>query len=153
MPGNFLYSGYIASMFPDASIIHCRRNPLDTCLSIYFQPFNSGHRYSFDLENLGHWYRDYLNLMEHWNSVLGVRIYNVNYDDVVNNTEETTRKLIDYCGLEWDDQCLQFHNTQREVKTASQWQVRQPVYTTSLDLWKRYEKHIGPLREILAGYY
>lgn len=152
MPGNFVYIGFIASLFPNAKIIHCRRNPLDTCLSIYFQSFNSGHRYGFNLENLGYWYKDYLKLMEHWNSVLGNCIYNVNYVDVINNTEDTTRKLIEHCGLEWDDRCLQFHTVNRAVKTASQWQVRQPVYNTSLDIWKRYDKHIGPLKEILAGY-
>ena len=139
--------------FPNAKIIHCRRNPLDTCLALYFLYYVKEHKYSFDLENLGYWYRDYYKLMQHWSSVLGDRIYNVDYEDIVNNTETTARKLIDHCGLEWDDQCLQFHTTQRKVKTASRWQVRQPIYQSSLERWKRYDKHIGPLKEILAGYY
>ena len=153
MPGNFFYLGYISILFPRAKIIHCKRNPLDACLSIYFQAFQSGHQYSFDLKNLGYWYLDYLHLMEHWNSVLGDNILDIKYDDTVNNTEATARKLIEFCGLEWDDNCLEFHKQEREVKTASQWQVRQPIYKTSLERWKRYDKHIGVLKEILAGYY
>jgi tetratricopeptide (TPR) repeat protein len=153
MPGNFFYLGYISILFPKAKIIHCKRNSLDACLSIYFQAFQSGHQYSFDLKNLGYWYLDYLRLMEHWNSVLGNNILNINYDDTVNNTEATARKLIEFCGLDWDDKCLEFHKQEREVKTASQWQVRQPIYKSSLDRWKRYDKHIGVLKEILAGYY
>lgn len=153
MPGNFFYLGYISILFPRAKIIHCKRNSLDACLSIYFQAFQSGHQYSFDLKNLGYWYLDYLRLMEHWNGVLGDNILDINYDDTVNNTEATARKLIEFCGLEWDDNCLEFHKQEREVKTASQWQVRQPVYKTSLERWKRYDKHIDVLKEILAGYY
>jgi hypothetical protein len=153
MPGNFKYAGYIACLFPNVKIIHCRRNPLDACLSIYFQSFNSAHQYSFDLENLGHWYRDYLRLMEHWNQVLGNNIHNVEYADTVSNLEETARKLVDFCGLEWDAQCLEFHKSERNIKTASVWQARQPIYKSSLERWKRYDKHIGVLKEILAGYY
>jgi tetratricopeptide (TPR) repeat protein len=153
MPGNYQYLGYITILFPNAKIIHCKRNPLDSCLSIYVQHFQAGHRYSFDLENLAHWYKDYLRLMNHWSQLLGDRIFNVEYSDIVNNVEETAKKLIEYCGLEWDEQCIQFYQTHREVMTASQWQVRQPIYQTSMDRWKRYEKHIGVLKEILAGTY
>ena len=153
MPANFFYVGYISILFPDAKIIHCRRNPLDACLSIYFQSFHAEQQYSFDLANLGNWYKDYIRLMGHWNNVMNGRILNIDYDETVNNTETTAQKLIDYCGLEWDPKCIEFYKTSRGVQTASQWQVRQPIYKTSLQRWKRYDKHIGVLKEILEGYY
>jgi len=153
MPGNFNHVGYIAMLFPNARIIHTRRNPLDACLSIYFQAFANEHRYAFNLENLGYWYLDYLRLMEHWNSVLGEKMLNIRYEDMVNDFEKSAGILIGFCGLEWDDRCLQFHEKKRDVKTASHWQVRQPIYRSSLERWKRYDKHIGVLKEILAGYY
>jgi len=153
MPGNFNHVGYIAMLFPNARIIHVRRNPLDTCLSIYFQAFANEHRYAFNLENLGYWYLEYLRLMEHWNGMLGEKMLNIRYEDMVNDFEESARKLIEYCGLEWDYRCLRFHEKQRDVKTASHWQVRQPIYTSSLERWKRYDRHIGVLKEILAGHY
>ena len=153
MPNNFLHIGFIMMLFPNARIIHCKRHPLDSCLSIYFTMFVNQHRYSFDLKNIGHWYKDYLHLMEHWNKLFGDKILTIEYDDTVNNLEGTAKKMIDFCGLEWDENCLDYHQAQRDVSTASLWQVRQPVYKTSLDRWKRYDKHIGPLKEILAGYY
>ena len=153
MPGNFRNIGFIYLLFPEASVIHCRRNPLDTCLSIYFQSFSSGHQYSFDLENLGNWYRDYARLMDYWKQLLPGYIQTVDYDEMVNNTEAEARKMVDKCGLEWDSKCLDFHRDSRSVHTASTWQVRQPIYKTSLQRWKRYDKHIGPLKEILSGYY
>ena len=153
MPGNFNHVGYIAMLFPNARIIHTRRNPLDACLSIYFQGFADEHRYAFNLENLGYWYLDYLRLMEHWNNILDGKILDVHYDDTVNDFENTARKLIEFCDLEWDDQCIRFYEKKRDIKTASQWQVRQPIYKSSLERWKRYDKHIGVLKEILAGYY
>ena len=153
MPGNFLYIGYILILLPQARIIHCQRNPLDACLSMYFQNFQSSHQYSFDLENLGHWYKDYLRLMEHWNRIAGDRILNIDYDGTVNATEVTARKLIEFCGLEWDEKCLEFYKSKRDIRTASLWQARQPIYKTSLERWKRYDNHIGVLKEILAGHY
>jgi len=153
MPSNYLFIGYILSILPNAKIIHCKRNPLDTCLSIYFQLFHSRHEYSFDLENLGNWYKDYLRLMKHWNELFGEKIMTVDYSDTVNNFEETVREILNYCGLEWDEQCIKFYETSREVKTASQWQVRQPIYKSSSDRWKKYDKHIGVLKELLDGYY
>jgi tetratricopeptide (TPR) repeat protein len=153
MPLNFLHLGYISILFPKAKIIHCRRNPLDACISIYFQAFSSEHQYSFDLANLAYWYRDYIKIMQHWNVILGNKILNVDYDNTVNAVENVARKLIDFCGLDWEPGCIEFHKTRREVQTASLWQVRQPVYKTSLARWKRYDKHIGILKEILTGYY
>ena len=153
MPGNFFYLGYILILFPRARIIHCRRNPLDSCLSMYFQFFQEGHQYSFNLANLGHWYKDYVRLMQHWSKIFGDHILDVDYDMTVNDTETTARTLIKFCGLEWDEKCLEFHKQDRQIHTASQWQVRQPIYKTSLERWKRYDKHIGVLKKILAGLY
>jgi len=153
LPYNFKFIGFMKLLFPNAKIIHCRRNPLDACLSIYFLYFGKQHKYSFDLENLGHWYKDYLRLTDHWNSLFGNSILEIEYDDTVNNPEQSARKLIEYCGLDWTDDCNEFHKVERRVKTASHWQVRQPIYKSSLDRWKRYDRHIGPLKEILAGYY
>ena len=153
MPGNFLYIGFIAILFPKAKIIHCKRNPLDACLSMFFQNFESALEYTFDLKNLAYWYKDYIRLMQHWRSIFGDRILDVEYNDTVNDTETTAKKLIEYCGLDWNEQCIEFHKSKREVRTASQWQVRQPIYKTSLERWKRYDKHIGVLKEILDGLY
>ena len=153
MPGNFLFISYILMLFPAAKIIHCKRNPLDTCLSIYFLSMNTRHSYASDLKNLAYWYKDYLRLMEHWVKLFGDRILTVHYENMVNETEKTARILVDYCGLTWEENCLDFHKTERNVITPSMWQVRQPIYKTSLERWKRYDKHIGVLKEILAGYY
>lgn len=153
MPMNFLHLGYISILFPKARIIHCRRNPLDACLSMYFQSFHTEQQYSFDLTNLAYWYRDYIKIMQHWNTIMEGKILNVDYNDTVNNIENVARKLIDFCGLDWDPGCVEFHKTSREVQTASLWQVRQPIYKTSLQRWKRYERHIGVLKEVLEGCY
>ena len=149
MPHNYLYIGYIKILFPKAKIIHCIRNPLDTCLSIYFQAFSLDNQYSFNLKNIGNWYKDYLRLMEYWNGLFCDEILNVEYIDIVNNIDKAAKKIINYCELEWDDKCLEFYDTKRDVRTASQWQVRQPIYRTSLDIWKNYDKYIGPLKEVL----
>lgn len=150
LPGNFLYLGLIDVMLPDARVIHCVRDPMDTCLSIYLQGFSNGHPYATDLMNIAAYYNDYLRLMEHWKGVLDIRMLEVDYRDLVTNQERVSRELIAFCGLEWDDRCLRFHETERAVATASYDQVRKPVYTKSLDRWKNYEQHIGPLREALA---
>lgn len=150
MPGNYEQLGLIAILFPKARIIHCRRNPLDTCLSIYFQNFSLRHSYANNLTDLGVHYRMYLRLMEYWQEVLGDRILTVNYEDMVQDLEKTGRRLIDFVGLPWDDSCLQFHTTERVVKTASQWQVRQKLYSHSVERWRNYEPWLGPLVEALG---
>jgi hypothetical protein len=151
MPSNFVHVGLLSVLFPNARVIHCRRNPLDTCLSIFFQKF-SGHPYSRDLGDLGHYYREYARLMEHWRTVLppGLML-EVQYEELVDSPDEISRKLIEFCGLAWNDSCLKSHENERVVRTASSWQVRQPIYKTSKERWKRYEKHLGPLREALSG--
>ncbi|MFO1435909.1 MAG: sulfotransferase [Gammaproteobacteria bacterium] len=151
MPTNFRYLGLIATLFPNARIIHCERDPMDTCLSIYFHRFARGHEYSFELQAIGHHYRNhYQRLMTHWNSALPDRIYTCNYEQLIADPETQARKLIAACGLPWDDACLAFHATKRQVRTASIAQVREGIYTRSKERWRNYEKYLGPLKEALG---
>lgn len=150
MPSNYLNLGLIHRIFPKAKIIHCRRNPVDACLSIYFQNFGERHPYRFDLGNLAFMYRQYRRLMQHWRKVLPAHaMLEIQYEDLVENQEEMSRKLIAFCGLEWDDRCLEFYKSERQVKTASQWQVRQPMYKSSKERWRNYEPYIGPLLKLM----
>ncbi len=149
MPGNFRNLGLISLMLPQAKIIHCSRNPLDTCLSIFFQNFNLAHTYATRLEDIGAYYKLYERLMEHWRQVLDIPIFELTYSDMVNDQETQSRKLIEFCGLKWDDRCLSFHKTDRKVATASYDQVSKPVYRSSLERWKNYEKYLGPLKDVL----
>ena len=146
---NFLYLGLISLIFPNAKIIYCKRDPRDTCLSIFFQNFDDSHNYSTTLENLGFYYEEYDRLMKHWKSILKIPILEVQYEDVVKDQEGMSRKLIDFVGLEWDDSVLKFYENKRSVVTASYDQVRQKIYTKSTKRWKNYEKHIEPLVKAL----
>lgn len=150
MPSNFLYLGLIAILFPKAKVIHCQRHPLDTCLSCYFQRFRRGHDYSFNLIDLGLYYREYERVMQHWQSVLPEAPFDLHYSELVVNQEEKTRQLIDYIGVPWDDRCLNFEDNSRPVTTASNWQVRRPMNQSGLDRWKKYDQHLGTLREALG---
>jgi hypothetical protein len=151
MPQNFLHLGLIALMFPKAKIIHIQRDPLDTCLSCYFQNFVAqGLTFAYNLENLGHYYRQYQALMEHWRTVLPVRFHEVQYEHLVEEPEGQIASLLEFCGLEWDDACLEFHKTKRDVRTASYDQVRKPLYTSSKKKWKKYEAHLEPLKLALG---
>ena len=150
MPGNFLRIGLIAALFPKARIVHVRRDPLDTCLSCYFQHFGRGHHFSYDLGNLGLYYREYERLMAHWRAVLPGRMFEIRYEDMVTDQEAQSRALIAHCGLEWDSRCLAFHEHERQVRTASFWQVRQPLYASSVGRWKAYEAHLAPLKAALG---
>lgn len=149
MPHNFLALGLIALLFPNAKIIHTKRSPIDTCLSIYFQNFLDFHTYSFNLISLGKYYNQYERIMQHWHSVLPGRIMDIYYADTIAEPEYWSRKLIEHIGLEWDDTCLAPHKLERSVKTASHWQVRQPIYKTSLERWKNYEEFLDPLIHVL----
>ncbi len=149
MPENFLHLGLINLIFPEARIIHCVRNPLDTCLSCYFQNFAQRIPYSQDLRALGIYYRSYQKLMRHWAAVLDIQMMEVKYEDVVADLEGVGRAMLAFCGLPWDDQCARFYDAKRAVGTASYDQVRQPIYRRSLDRWKNYEAHLGPLIEAL----
>lgn len=150
MPHNFAHLGLIALLFPNARIIHCKRNALDNCVSIFFQNFGGEHPYAYDLTNLGHHYKQYERLMEHWHKVLPGRIMDINYEDTISDPEYWSRKLIEHVGLEWDDACLAPHQLERTIKTASHWQVRQPIYKTSVQRWKNYENHLEPLMAALG---
>jgi hypothetical protein len=150
MPGNFMHLGLIDLLFPGARIIHCMRDPLDTCLSCYSQNFN-GHEYTHDLSHLGHFYRDYQRIMQHWRGVVRVPVLEVQYEALVEDPEPGSRRLIEFCGLPWDDSCLRFYENKRTVVTASYDQVRRPIYKTSTERWRNYERHIDPLKAALAG--
>ena len=146
MPSNFLYVGLIRLVLPNARIIHTVRDPMDTCFSCFSRLFTSGATYAFDLGELGRYYRRYSQLMAHWRSVLpSDAMLEVAYEEVVDNLEEQARRLIDYCGLPWDDRCLEFHRASRPVSTSSNVQVRQPLYRSSVQRWRRYEAYLQPL--------
>jgi tetratricopeptide (TPR) repeat protein len=151
MPSNFMYLGLIATFFPNARIIHCRRDPLDVCLSIYFGEFGGHHPHAYDLEHLGLFYREYERIMEYWSHTLPLRIFDVRYEDVVDDVEGMTRRLIEFCGLPWDDRCLEFHKNERAVHTRSRLQVRQPIYRSSRGRWRPYARYLAPLADALGG--
>jgi len=150
MPNNYNFIGIIAILFPNARFIHCKRDSMDNCLSIFFQYFALAHTYSFNLENLGHYYRQYERLMAHWHEVFKGRIFDVKYEDVINDHEYWSKQIINFIGLDWDEACLSSAKNVRTVKTPSQWQVRQPIYKTSVKRWKHYEKYLAPLKEALG---
>jgi Sulfotransferase family len=150
LPGNYLNLGFIATLFPKARIIHCRRDPVDTCLSNYIQNYQGSIPYARDLVHLGRYYRAYARLMAHWAKVLPVPIFELQYEEMTAGPEALSRRLIAFCGLEWDERCLRFHETQRVVRTASVLQVRQPIYRSSVGRWKRYEAFLQPLTETLG---
>jgi tetratricopeptide (TPR) repeat protein len=146
MPTNFAFLGLIHAALPGARIIHMRRNPIDTCLSIYFQDFETAVSYANDLEDLAHYYTEYLRIMKHWRSVLPEdAILDVSYEGLVDNQEEWSRKMLEFIGLPWDPRCLDFHETRRAVITASKWQVRQKITGSSVLRWRNYEKFLAPL--------
>ena len=145
LPDNFSRLGLIVLLFPRAKLIHCMRDPLDTCLSCYFQDFGERLNYTCDLEHLGRYYRDYQRLMAHWHAALPSPILDVPYEGLVADQEAWSRKLIDFLGLPWDERCLAYYKTERPVLTSSAWQVRQPIYTSSIGRWRHYAGHLGPL--------
>lgn len=151
MPSNFLYAGLIPILLPQARIIHVRRNPLDTCLSCYSKLFQKEQQFSYDLTELGRFYRGYERLMDHWRSILPAdRFLEIRYEDVVADLESEARRLIAFIGLPWDDACLRFHETARLIRTASVNQVRSPLFATSIDRWKLYAAQLAPLIEALG---
>ena len=150
MPQNFHHLGMIAILFPHARIVHCRRDPMDVCISTYVQNFQRVP-YATSLEDLGLYYRQYERLMDHWRCVLPLPMYEVVYEDLVADQERVTRELIAFCGVPWDDRCLAFHKTSRPVRTPSRLRVRQPIYKHAVARWKRFAAHLQPLRDALAG--
>lgn len=151
MPTNFRLLGLIHAALPNARIIHMERDPIDTCLSIYFQNFAIAHAYANDLEDLAHYYSEYLRLMAHWRATLPEgTLLDVSYEGLVCNPEASIRKVLEFVGLPWDERCLDFHATNRTVITPSKWQVRQKISSTSVGRWRNYEPFVGPLRRLQA---
>jgi tetratricopeptide (TPR) repeat protein len=150
MPHNFETIGFIALLFPNARIIHCRRDAIDNCVSCFTTGFNKHHGYNADMQKLGLYYREYDRLMRHWNAILPGRIYECRYETLIEDQEAESRRLIDHLGLPWDEACLRFYDQNRSVNTPSRWQVRQPVYRTSVKRWKNYEGKIQPLIDALG---
>ena len=151
LPDNFLRIGLIRLILPNAKIIHTVRNAADTCVSCYSKLFTSGQHFSYEMGELGRYYRHYSELMTHWGSVLPPgAMLDVAYEDVVDDLEGQARRLIAYCGLRWDDRCVSFHKTRRPVRTASAVQVRRPLFRSSLQRWRKYEAGISPLRQALG---
>lgn len=145
-PVNSEYLGLIYSVFPDVRIIYMRRNPIDTCLSCYFQYLSPALSYTMDLADLAHYYRTHHRLMAHWRTVLPAdTLLEVPYEELVADQEGWTRKILDFIDLEWDPRCLDFHSARRPVLTSSSWQVRQRIYSSSIERWRNYEQLIGPL--------
>jgi tetratricopeptide (TPR) repeat protein len=150
MPNNFVHTGLIHLILPRARIIDARRHPMATCFSAFKQHFAKGQHYSYDLEELAAYYEDYLALMSHFDTVLPGRVHRVQYERMVMDTEGETRRLLQYCGLDFESSCLRFHENDRPVRTASSEQVRRPVFRDGLDQWRHYQKWLGPLSARLA---
>jgi tetratricopeptide (TPR) repeat protein len=150
-PDNFLHIGLIMAMFPDAKIVHTAREPLDNCLSVWFLQLDPGMTYSFDLADIGHWYRQYRRLMDHWKALFPGAILDLDYDLLVAEPRREIAALLDFCGLPWEESCLDFHRATNAVRTASVWQVREPLYRRASGRWRNYARHLDRLRAALAG--
>jgi len=150
MPNNFRHIGLIKLMLPNAKIIDARRHPLGCCFSGYKQLFAEGQAFSYDLADAGTYFRDYESLMDFWQEAFPEQILHVQYEDVVNDFEVQVRRILDYCGLPFEEACLSFYKTERAVRTPSSEQVRQPIYRGGIDQWKNFESHLGPLKEALG---
>ncbi len=149
---NFQYLGVVAALLPGARVIHVRRDPLDTCLSCYVNRFAPGTpAYLSDLRSLGLFYNDYRAVMEHWRGVLDIPMLELDYEQLVADPDGECRRLVEFCGLPWDDRCLRFFESKREVLTLSRDQVNRPIYASSVGRHRNYQKHLGPLRDALAG--
>ena len=149
MPNNFASIGLLALALPNARFVNARRHPLDTCLSCYRQLFARGQPFTYDLTELGEYYLEYEKMMAHWHAVLPGRVADVQYEDVVADLAGQSRRLLDFCGLPWEDACLRFWETERAIRTASSEQVRLPIYASSVNYWRHYERQLAPLAEIL----
>ncbi len=148
-PNNFVHVGLLELILPNAKIIDARRHPLDSCFGSYKQLFASGQPFTYDLIELGEYYLQYRRVMDHWHKVLPGKVLDVKYEDVVDDTENQIRRILDHCGLGFEESCVNFHQTDRNVKTASSEQVRQPIYRSSVHTWRHYEEHLEDLIEVL----
>ena len=150
MPNNFQHIGLIHLILPNAKIIDARRHPMAGCFSCFKQLFARGQTFTYSLKDLGYYYRDYVTLMDHWDTVLPGRVHRVQYEDMVADSETEIRRVLDYCGLEFEEQCLRFYETKRAIRTPSSEQVRQPVYTAGLEQWRHFEPWLEPLKKALG---
>ena len=150
LPNNFTHIGLIHAILPNATIIDVRRHPMDACFSCFKQYFASGQAFTYDLQCLGRYYRCYLELMNHWDAVLPGKVLHLSYEDLVASPDANIRRLLAHCGLEFHPRCLQFHETQRPIRTSSSEQVRQPLYASSVGYWRRFERELKPLAESLG---
>jgi tetratricopeptide (TPR) repeat protein len=150
MPNNFRHIGLIHLILPNAKIIDARRHPMACCFSGYKQLFAEGQEFTYDLSDSGQYYRDYVELMDHWDAVLPGKVLRVQYEDVVSDTPAQVRRILDYCGLPYEDACVDFYETKRSVRTPSSEQVRQPIYTSGLDQWRNFEPWLDPLKSALG---
>jgi tetratricopeptide (TPR) repeat protein len=148
-PLNYLYLGLIARALPGAKVIALERDPADSCFAIYRTLFSDAYPFSYDFEEIGKYYCAWSRLMSHWREVLGSNLLTVRYEQLVQNPEHTSRQVLQFCGLDWQRSCLDFHNSPGSVATASASQVRRPIYATSVGLWRRYEHHLTPLTDCL----
>jgi hypothetical protein len=149
MPNNFRHLGLIHLILPNAKIIDARREPMACCFSNFKQLFASGQEFTYSLEDIAHYYRRYVELMAHWDAVLPGRALRVQHEDLVEDLEGNVRRILEFCGLEFEPACLEFYKTERSVRTASSEQVRQPIYREGLDQWRNFEPWLGPLKETL----
>lgn len=145
MPNNFVHIGLIKLILPNAKIIDARRNPMDACFSCFKQYFAKGQHFTYDLDDIARYYKDYLRLMDFWNELFPREIFTINYEDIINNPNKKIRELLNFCNVEFENSCLDFHKSKRPVKTASSEQVRQPMYKTGLDYWKNYRNNLDIL--------
>jgi tetratricopeptide (TPR) repeat protein len=151
LPNNWAHVGLIHLILPNAKIIDARRHPLGCCFSGFKQHFARGQHFSYDLSDLGHYYREYVQLMAHFDRVLPGRVHRVIYEDMIEDTEREIRQMLDYCGLEFDERCLRFYENDRAVRTASSEQVRRPIFREGVDHWRHYDRWLAPLREALGS--
>ncbi len=149
MPNNFPAVGFINLILPNAKIIDARRHPLDSCLSCFRQLFAQGQTFTYDLTDIGEYFLEYQRLMDHWHEVLPGHALTIQYEDMVTDFENQVRRLLEYCELPWEDACINFYETERPVRTASSEQVRQPIYSQSINRWRNYEQYLGELVEVL----
>lgn len=150
MPNNFFHVGLISLILPNARIIDARRHPMASCFSGYTQLFARGQPFTYKLADVGRYYCDYVEVMNHWDAVLPGKVLRVQYEDMVSDTETQVRRMLDYCGLPFEESCMQFHQTERAVRTASSEQVRRPIYSEALEHWRNYEQHLHELKTSLA---
>jgi Sulfotransferase domain. len=153
MPHNFMMCGIIHKMLPHAKIIYCYRDPMDNCFSLYRNTFaKSGHGYSYDQDKLVYHYNLHIKLMKHWKTVLGEKILLLKNETLIDDQKGVTSKLLDHCGLEWEDDCLEFYKTERDVRTISLRQVRNPLNKNSLGVWKKYTGSFDKMSEALKKF-